>query len=196
MNELICIMTGQQYRAAFEIAGKKDPRSYINGIHIRPADGHHGVVESTNGHMAFRSPINYVALNGEADRDIIFEAVKIPVSAHRVEIHDLGPDRVLLETYTKKDIRKDFYAAKIPGKFPLIDSVIPRQREKVDAMPIFAFNSNYLALVARVFDGGNVQFNMRDAHSVARITATGGDTGRKVKELPEESILVLMPLKV
>ncbi len=205
MNErdLICTMTGQQYRAAHTCVAKKDARYYINGIHISYDNTE---VVSTNGHIIYAAevepgPVLRNALLATIPKGslptygIIFEPVTILKSITHVSVykHDALNVLVLLQKQTRlAEIKHDVaqhICRIIDGRFPDYKAVMkPGSGKNTVPFNEFRFLSTYLAYLPKMFgDHAELRITMENNYSAAHIE-------HAVR--PEEGRVVLMPVKL
>lgn len=205
-ENLICTMTGDQYRGAFECRAVDDVRYYINGIHLcrrsciaKDDDAYNGDVVSTNGHLMFVSPIRFADDICEGF-GVIFEPAKIKAGAVTVNIYTLpgtvdGFNQVEIEAITKKGVAERFVRNVIDGRFPDYTAVMPRRATDKDRGPghTFGFDSTYLLTISKVFKKGYTHIEMRSNNSAAWVY----EVGRPCKaDLPHQTGVALMPLRV
>ena len=80
MSNLICTLTGDQYRAACACRASKDVRYYLDSIFI---SSEHKELVATNGHILYTSPIDDLP---DDCKDLIIDTAKIPANVESVTI--------------------------------------------------------------------------------------------------------------
>lgn len=186
-SNLICTMTGQQYRSAFACKATKDVRYYLDGIFV---SGEHSQAVATNGHMLYYTDIEA----GDLIKDVIFEAVKIPNTVSFVTISeysdgdsDVGAN-VLLTLYGKSNQMVSKYICKvIDGRYPDYVAIIPDPTETEVCFNRFSFDALYLAKLQIIFGKSPVTFYMKANTRCASIESS---------EHENMGHVILMPCKV
>ena len=130
-------------RAVLACAGAKDPRYYLNGIHVTSQ-----YVESTDGHRfaRFKTPAMCNGLLGE--KGVILPSFKIPKPVQSVVfvIYEDSQTEIHL-TDTKGQI-VSLKVSHIDGHFPDIDRVMPRS-DANDPTSSIILNPHFIAEVTK-----------------------------------------------
>lgn len=142
-------------RAALVCVAKKDPRYYLQGIHITPQH-----IEATNGHVALRMDHGI-----KTSKDIIvWFGGAIPTRAELTEIH-LGKEPYAVHRDEAGE-RIGFTVLKtLSGRFPDMNRVIPKTIDE-NATP--ALSAHYLSYPVKMFG--------KDSESLRIRLAPSGDT--------------------
>ena len=152
-DDLICTMTGQQYRAAHICVAKKDVRYYLNGMHI---DAKNNDVVGTNGHVMYVADIE----PGPKMKTLIFESVSILASVEKVEIFDYNEGNILVAVHNTKGIVQHICKI-IVDTYPDYKAVMELSG-KQQACNVVGMNPVYLANVPKIFPKTNsVKLEMR-----------------------------------
>lgn len=131
-------LSSRLIRAALVCVARKDPRYYLQGVHITPKH-----IEATNGHVALRME-HGITTNKNAI--IAFSGV-VPIRAETTEIH-FGKEPYAVHRDEVGE-RVGFTVLKIlDGRFPDMDRVMPKTVD-VNASP--AISAHYLSYPMKMF---------------------------------------------
>lgn len=136
-------------RAAMIFQARRDPRHYLNGIHIN-ANGH---IEGTNGHIMFRAECEEAKTLDESL--IVSINGKVPARAHMAKFTFADDERdvglLVFEDGHGKPLRRGSVIdgrafERLDGKFPDCAKVVPDK--PIKATEKFCVNAAYMAKVA------------------------------------------------
>jgi DNA polymerase III sliding clamp (beta) subunit (PCNA family) len=172
----IATMPASTYRAAFACKATKDVRYYLNGLYL---DADRAKIVGTDGHMLY---INDVDVGDEPGPSIIFEPVKILVSAETVKVERHDDTCVMLHVTARNGSTTMHICKILDGRYPDYQAVTPPG----DPAPtdVMGFNVEQLARLKQVFKR-YAQFEFFGPHNVYRATGREG-----------EGTVVLMPCKL
>ena len=153
-SKSICVLTGDQYRAAFACRAVKDPRFYLESLFI---SGKHKELVATNGHILYCSPIDGM---DDGHPDIIIDAAKIPANIQRVIVTTFDDSHVLVETETVSGtVGPQFICKVIDANYPDYKAVYP-DISKSESFQEICFSAVYLAIIQKVFGKVAVKFTL------------------------------------
>ncbi|ARF51886.1 bacteriophage protein [Pantoea stewartii] len=168
-------------RAALVCVARKDPRYYLEGVHITPQ-----YLEATNGHVALRMEHGF-----KTNKDVIvWFGGAVPARAETTEIHFSKEPYAVHRDEAGERI--GFTVIKIlEGRFPDMDRVIPKS---VDENATPALSAHYLSYPLKMFGKGSDLIRIRLAPS-GETTACRLMFDRSVMEKFGNAQFVVMPMR-
>jgi DNA polymerase-3 subunit beta len=178
-KDLICTMTGQQYRAAHLCTAKNDIRYYLNGMHI---DAKNHEVVGTNGHIMYVAKIE----PGPIMKTLIFESVSVLASTEKIEIFRHDDGNVITVVHGSKGTVQHICEL-IDGRFPDYRAVIELTKKR-EPCNIVGMNPVYLANVPKIFYKSNsVKLEMGSPTSAFHFTDSTNEN---------RGLYVVMPTRI
>lgn len=171
-------------KASTYIMAKKDVRHFLNGVHIVKKDGI-VTVESSNGHMVFRT-------RAVDPSNVTCEELDVIVSGESINLAlKLGKDLHMDdEGFNGGAIKYE----KIDGKFPDVERVIPKIGSFDYTSEPFCVNLDYMGIIAKSIKAidGNKNPGGRVHVSKSEINVTGPLVIECEKP---DTVWVLMPMR-
>lgn len=175
------VIDSRLIRAALVCVAKKDPRYYLQGIHITP-----NYIEATNGHVALRME-HGIRTNKNA---IISFAGSIPARSETTEIHFSKEPYAVHRDESGERI--GFTVLKIlDGRFPDMERVMPKT---VDLNATPAISAHYLSYPLKMFGKDSNLLRVRLAPS-GETTACRLQFDRLLMEKFGNAEFVVMPMR-
>ncbi len=196
-DKLILIVPAQAFEAARLCMGKKDVRSYLNGVRINSRR-----ISGCNGHVLYDHKFSedIVSTDSECvdfEGDVILlPQSRVPTKARTavIEIHR----NLAMISYFKADhvvsdpIKRDV-ATLLEGKYPDVDRVLGVTGEAPQSVERIGFNGGYLSLAEKIS-------NRLHKEGITTLIMHGQNAAAHTEfRLPEEDnphYLVVMPMRL
>lgn len=180
----------QAFKAALQIAPKKDVRYFLNGVHVVKNDGV-VTITSTDGHRLFRTRDVDASLVTDDTMDVIIDRNSVEMMLK------LGKHFTIGDGEAKDFEGNSLKYAVVDGKFPDVDRVIPHDGADLYDGGICAFGSDLMmgiikscsAITGRTKNNGMIMEHI--------MNGDGGLGQMKIKlEGFNDTLWILMPRRI
>ena len=175
---IIATITGQSYRAAHAVTPSKDVRYYLNGLYL---DIEAAKIVSTDGSMLYLNDIEISEEPGDYPNGLIFEPVKVPVSAKSVTVSTYDDKHVMLEVRYNRAANTMHICKLIDGKYPNYKAVLPKTDASKSRQHV-GFDVKYLAKLKQIFKRG-AKFYFDVESSAIKITGNDSEGTAIIMEM-------------